>query len=497
LDRQSTVDSPSLVGRSAVRAFRDTSIQRKLTRLTMLTSGVTLLLAGATYVAYDLVTFRRAMARDLTTMAQIIGATSTAALVFDDQKSATQLLSSLQHKRNILSASLYKKDGTRFAEYQRGDSVAGRANGEGGLFGWGKGSIEVKAPIVLDREGIGTIAIRSDLRDFYARLERYTTIGAFVMLVSLVVGFLLSARLQRAISEPILQLAGTAKVISDQKDFSVRAPKSSDDEVGLLIDGFNEMLAQIQKRDADLIEKGTQLEIVNRHKSQFLANMSHELRTPMNAILGYTELIQDNVYGGVPEPIQDVLRRIEKSGRHLLGLINDVLDLSKIEAGHLVLSVGDGSMKEIVYSVVSAMESLATEKGLGLTVTLAPELPPARFDERRMTQVLMNLVGNAIKFTEAGEVRVTVSASDGAFHVVVSDTGPGISATDQERIFEEFQQADTSSTRSKGGTGLGLTIAKRIIEMHGGRMWVESSPGSGARFLFTLPIRPEARKAAP
>jgi signal transduction histidine kinase len=485
------------MGGSGLRAFRDASIKRKLTLITMLTSSVTLLLAGATYLTYDQVHFRRAMRADLSTMAEIIGANNAAALEFDKPDDATKLLSSLQLKPSILSAFLYKKDGTLFAKYERPDSNALRPGGIGGLLGRDEAVVEVAPEIVFDGERIGTLRIRSDLRDFYSRLERYTTIGVFVMLVSLLVGFLLAARLQRTISQPILHLAETARVISDRKDFAVRATKHSADEVGLLIDGFNEMLTQIQKRDAALKEKGNQLEILNRHKSQFLANKSHELRTPMNAILGYTELIQDRIYGEVPAPIQEVLGRIDKSGRHLLRLINDVLDLSKIDAGHLMLSLSDGSMKEIVYTVVSSMESLATEKGLGLTVALSPDLPAGRFDERRITQVLLNLVGNAIKFTEAGEVRVTVMVSDGAFNVSVSDTGPGISPATHETIFEEFQQGDTSSTRTKGGTGLGLTIAKRIVEMHGGRMWVESSLGSGATFFFTLPVRPEASMATP
>ena len=479
-----------------MRAFRDASIKRKLTLITMLTSSVTLMLAGATYVTYDLVTFRRTMDRDLSTMAEIIGANSAAALEFDNQDDATKLLSSLKLKRSILSAFLYQKDGKLFAKYERSDSNARRAEGIGGFLGWGEKVLTV-APIIFDGQRIGTLSIRSDLSDFYSRLERYGTIGAFVMLVSLVVGFLLASRLQRAISRPILHLAQTARVISDKKDFTVRAKEYNKDEVGQLIDDFNEMLAQIQKRDAALIEKGNQLEILSRHKSQFLANMSHELRTPMNAILGYTELIQDSIYGAVPEPIQDVLGRIDKSGRHLLGLINDVLDLSKIEAGHLMLSLSDGSMKEIVYTVVSSMESLATEKGLALTVALSPDLPTGRFDQRRITQVLLNLVGNAIKFTDVGKVHVSVTVSDGAFNVSVLDTGLGISPADQGRIFEEFQQADTSTSRPKGGTGLGLTIAKRIIEMHGGSMWVESILGSGATFLFTLPVRAEAPKPKP
>jgi signal transduction histidine kinase/HAMP domain-containing protein len=247
----------------------------------------------------------------------------------------------------------------------------------------------------------------------------------------------------------------------------------------------------------ELEAKSRELEVASRHKSQFLANMSHELRTPLNAILGYTELILDHIYGDIGERVREVLERVQASGRHLLGLINDVLDLSKIEAGQLRLSMGDYSMQDVVQSVLTAVESLAAEKHLALKAAVASGLPIGHGDERRLTQVLLNLVGNAIKFTEAGEVRLEATAANGAFRVSVSDTGPGISEADQERIFEEFRQVDSSATRAKGGTGLGLAIARRIVEMHGGRIWVESSPGKGSTFSFVLPVRAVVAEASP
>ena len=232
-------------------------------------------------------------------------------------------------------------------------------------------------------------------------------------------------------------------------------------------------------------------EAANKHKSEFLANMSHELRTPLNAILGYAELILDNIYGDVPDKIREVLERLDKNGRHLLNLINDVLDLSKIEAGQLVLSLDEYSMEDVIQTVITAVESLAAEKNLKLKVMVPADLKIGKGDQQRIAQVLLNLVGNAIKFTEHGEVKVEVGVSDETFFISVSDTGPGISKPDQKKIFEEFQQADGSSTREKGGTGLGLSIAKKIVEMHGGQIWVESTPGKGSNFSFTLPIRVE------
>ena len=245
----------------------------------------------------------------------------------------------------------------------------------------------------------------------------------------------------------------------------------------------------------ELERKSHELEEASRHKSQFLANMSHELRTPLNAILGYTELIADRIYGEVPKKIGEVLERVQQSGRHLLGLINDVLDLSKIEAGQLVLALSEYSFNEVAQAVAAAVGSLATEKQLRLRIDVGADLPVGQGDERRITQVLLNLVGNAIKFTDSGEVAVRVENSGREFLVSVVDAGPGIAEEDQHRIFEEFQQSSSSLT--KGGTGLGLSIAKCIVELHGGRIWVQSTLGKGSTFFFILPIRAEqrARKA--
>jgi signal transduction histidine kinase len=238
----------------------------------------------------------------------------------------------------------------------------------------------------------------------------------------------------------------------------------------------------------EIEDKSRQLEEASQHKSQFLANMSHELRTPLNAILGYTELMADGAYGEPSEKVLGILKRLEANGKHLLGLINDVLDLSKIEAGQLVLELTDYSIQDIAQTVRSTLEPLAADKKLAFKVEIGTALPPGHGDGRRLTQVLINLVGNAIKFTDAGEVAIKAEAHNGSFYVSVRDTGPGISAADQTRLFQEFQQADNAITKKKGGTGLGLAISKRIIEMHGGRIWVESQPGQGSTFTFTLPV---------
>ena len=246
----------------------------------------------------------------------------------------------------------------------------------------------------------------------------------------------------------------------------------------------------------EIQDKSRQLEVASQHKSQFLANMSHELRTPLNAILGYTELMADGIYGELPEKTMGVLKRLESNGRHLLGLINDVLDLSKIEAGQLVLDLSDYSLEDIAQTVRSTLEPLAADKKLTFKVEVAPKLPAGHGDGRRLTQVLINLVGNAIKFTDTGEVVIKAGATDGSFHLSVRDTGPGISAADQAKLFQEFQQADNAITRKKGGTGLGFAIAKQIVEMHGGRLWVEFTcwrrlnlPRDGASRFAPWPLK--------
>ena len=327
---------------------------------------------------------------------------------------------------------------------------------------------------------------------------------ALFVLAGIVLSILASLILARRMVTPIRALRdGAAKIGAG--DFGHRMNVHTGDELESLGEEFNQMTTRLQEsyahleekvkaRTHDLNEAFQQLEIANKHKSEFLANMSHELRTPLNAILGYTELIVDKIYGDVPDKIQEVLERVGENGRHLLSLINDVLDLSKIEAGRLTLSLNDYSMQDLVQTVITSVESLGAEKNLALRTEVPSDLVTGKGDEQRIAQVFLNLVGNAIKFTDEGEVSIEVATSNSSFLVSVSDTGPGLSKDDQQGIFEEFHQVDGSSTREKGGTGLGLSIAKRIVEMHGGSIWVESTPGKGSTFWFTLPIRVEQQE---
>jgi signal transduction histidine kinase len=317
-------------------------------------------------------------------------------------------------------------------------------------------------------------------RQTYAKSQILVAAVAFA---SFVLTLVLGHAISRSVINPIGVIHhGLNRLAAG--DFTQRIEVPNHDELG-------ELAAHVNSTREELQQLYRSLEEASRHKSQFLANMSHELRTPLNAILGFSELLLDGIYGEPPEKMRSPVERIQRNGRHLLGLINDVLDFSKIEAGQLRLSLADYSVGELVNGVYTSVESLAAEKNLGLRIAVPAGLPPARGDERRLAQALFNLVGNAIKFTDAGEVRIEVEAKGNSFKFSVQDTGPGIDEADQAKIFQEFQQVDNSITKAKGGAGLGLAIVKRIVEMHGGCIWIESRPGHGATFSFSVPARLE------
>jgi signal transduction histidine kinase len=334
------------------------------------------------------------------------------------------------------------------------------------------------------------------LRDNIAGANRELLVTTAVLAVSAVVlawlcGFVISW----SVILPVREAQGFLDHVATGS-FDRRVELPNRDEFGALAERMNRMSQELRRLDrmkvdaaSELAQLNTRLERASRAKSEFLSNMSHELRTPLNAILGFTEMIADGLYGQVPEELKDPLNDIQVNGRHLLRLINEVLDLAKIEAGRMELALDDYSVAELVGSVRTAMRSLAEEKGLRFETQVADELPLARGDSGRLTQCLMNLTGNALKFTRVGEVLIGASREGDDIVYRVSDTGIGIPAEEIDNVFGEFRQVDATVTREFGGTGLGLSITKKFIEMHGGRIWVESWLGLGSTFFFRVPLR--------
>ena len=507
--------------------MRDNSITKRLTTMNILVSGAALLMSCAAFSAYDLVSFREAMVHNLSIQAQIAGSNSVSALLFNDPQTAESTLSALKAAPNIVSAGIYTPEGRSFAMYWRDGTEqmpalppisSGQIEGH-----WFRdGQLVVVRKIVFQNQPAGTVLIRSDLRAMTDRLKRYAVIAGLVLLASLIAAFLVASVFQRAVAEPIVHLAKIAGSVSREKDYSVRAISTGNrDEPDILIQAFNEMLDQIQEREAALQEAHRELEqrvqartaqlaaankaleIQNREveratqlKSQFLASMSHELRTPLNAIIGFSDLLAEKTAGQLTEKQGRFVGHVRDGARHLLQLINDILDLSKIESGLLELRLENFDVSEAMPEVLSVIRPLAMVKNIRIE-ELGESLSICA-DRVRFKQILYNLLSNALKFTpDAGKVRVECSRDGDMARISVSDTGVGIRPEDQRLIFEEFRQAGETTRGVKEGTGLGLAITKRLVERQGGTLRVTSELGKGSCFTFTLPTGkavPEVRQ---
>ncbi len=507
--------------------FRDISIQRKVMSIMVLQSTIVLTLVSLAVIANVAIVKHKEVKEDIASLTDIIALNASSALVFDDRKAAQETLSGLKEKKQVISAYIFDSKDTIFAQYRSNRvgnyvepiALLEEATVKAGGFVWDD-DIEIVKNIVVDGQTIGRVLIQSDLSLLYSQLSHFIIIITTVFVSALLLTYALSKSFQRVITSPVIELAQTMQQVSSNTDFSLRVEKKRLDEVGTLIEGFNTMLAEIQKRDEriasykesleDAIIKRTfQLtatnnelettisdlhvakkaaESANLAKSQFLANMSHEIRTPMNGIMGMTEVL---LKSGLTERQHHFAATIKNSSNSLLTIINDILDFSKIEAGQLALETVPFNLLDMLSELIEVFSEQAEWKEIILKTEIDHEVPySVEGDPVRLRQILINLVGNALKFTEQGQITIKARTAElTATHVVIkfeiTDTGIGICPEALPLIFDRFAQADSSTTRRFGGTGLGLSIVQQLTELMGGSTGVESSFGMGSTFWFT------------
>ena len=505
-----------------MKPLRDISIRHKLTLALLATSVVPLVIASGLLIAFEFRSIHARVMRDLAAQAEMIAVSAGATLQFDDPRAAGETLAALRARPEIAAACLYKPDGRVFASYVRvpGGKIEfpkPRAQGQRREGDYAE-SFHRIGP---EGEPDGHLFLRWDMRVSNARLPQYVGLVAVVLVGLVLVALWMSTRCQQLISRPILELAETAETVRREKTFAVRAVKRGEDEIGQLTDAVNQMLVDIGERDAALsranhaltgevavrrnaeealrtlnetleqrvAERTQAAEAASRAKSEFLASMSHELRTPLNSIIGFTNILLKNREGNLRAEDITFLERVVTNGRHLLELINQILDLSKIEARKMDLELTAVALDELVRETVALHEGQLRDRPVKLVTGLPARLAPLRADAGKLRQVLTNLIGNAIKFTERGNIAVRVVADPETGRperLEVSDTGIGIPADRHAAVFGAFQQGDSGTARRYGGTGLGLTISRALCDLMGFRISLVSEVGKGSTFTVSF-----------
>jgi signal transduction histidine kinase/CheY-like chemotaxis protein len=458
--------------------FRDLPIRRKLALITLASSVIALVFAGAGVFAWDIVQFRREIARDLSAQARTISENSTAAITFEDAQSAGETLAVLEIRPNVEYACMFRADGSLFATYFRdGQGGCPPVPGDELEVAWREARIV--APIDFEGRRIGTLLIMRGLSDVIERLRIGGGILTALLILAVALAALIGHRMQRTIADPLLALAKTARAVSETKDYSLREDIRSNDEVGIVVRAFNDMLDRVQERNAELSQ-------ANRLKDEFLATLSHELRTPLNAILGWIRIVR--AADLPPQTRARALESIERNAALQARLIEDLLEVSRIVTGKLHLQPRRTDLAAIVDAAVEIVQPAATAKNITVTTTIDRRPAMTSGDPDRLQQVIWNLLSNAVKFTPSGgrvEVRL---AHDSGYVLTVADNGLGIEPAMLPQIFQPFRQIDASPTREQGGLGLGLAIVRQLVEMHGGTVTARSQgAGTGTTFEVRLP----------
>jgi signal transduction histidine kinase/CheY-like chemotaxis protein len=476
---------------NVVARFRDLPIRYKLTTANVVTTAVALLLASVAFLAYEVVVFRERLIRHVGAQAEIVGSNSAAAVLFKDRAAAEKTLAALRAETQVVAAGIYLPDGTVFATYTHHQGanipeIALPTQGDG--FRFVNRHLLVHRNIIVDGEEVGSVRMVSDLTELVASVRRYALIALAVFAIAIAVSIPLLTYLQRLFLEPIMGLVRVARQVSEDKNFGVRATVMGDDELGLLVRTFNEMLAQIQARDTEIAGARDAAESANRAKDEFLAVVSHELRTPLSPILAWTRMLRDAEVA--PERMSHGLDVIDRNVRSQAQLIEDLLDVSRIISGKLRLDVRPIELAPVVEAAVESVRPTADVKQVRIQVVLDPRSITVSGDAERLKQVVWNLLSNAIKFTpRGGRVQVVMQCINSHVEIAVSDTGKGVNPEFLPYVFERFRQADSSSTRTFGGLGLGLSIVRNLVELHGGQVRAESlGEGKGATFRVELPL---------